>query len=607
MREPLHARLAIGFDGPEPPSEIMFMPGGEHELTASRAGRPVAVRLLVDRSAAAAMQQSLQEHLSASAQRPYFDFDHKDEGASAWPLEFLWKQTPAPGVYARVEWSKAGAEAIRGKSYRAFSPTFFDEPGRNPARVTGAPLNMGGLVNNPAFKRILPLWAKQAPTSNSKRYTMNDDPQVIDKDAEISALRAKNESLESDRRKQLADAALNAAIKRGALPPQAMAAHAKWRAEIEARPEVADLLSDLPGSPLLSSTFQKGQSTVQITREDLTHVGQGYLQAKQRSPYEAGLIYAKEFSPLLAKGERVPFERMQPIMAANSLGTLAGNLVSQRTLELVVSRRPLLRNCVTDFTNELVKFNQTVYTRVVGLAAVQNFGTAPTDSSTTDYPVQMNQHKETRFKFLPSEYLATGRNLVNEHAESLATPIGNYMVDQVATLITAAFTLANQTEAANLKDYADIVAATKLLNTTGLGDDRCAWVNADVAEALRNDELIMAHFNRDGSAYAQWKNLEGFKEVNEYPALPGNSINLIAFWFHRNALLIASRLAVDTEAFAGVNYPGRLEPVQDPISGLTITANQFVLQESLEIHTRLIILFGCARGIVTAGQKWVSA
>ena len=36
-----------------------------------------------------------------------------------------------------------------------------------------------------------------------------------------------------------------------------------------------------------------------------------------------------------------------------------------------------------------------------------------------------------------------------------------------------------------------------------------------------------------------------------------------------------------------------------------LTANEFVLRESLEIHTRLIVLFGCARGVVTAGQKYL--
>ena len=63
-----------------------------------------------------------------------------------------------------------------GISPRSFSPVFHvDAPRRNPARIVYNPeaeLNMGGLVNNPAFKNNLPLWAKDAgPSSRSKTTT----------------------------------------------------------------------------------------------------------------------------------------------------------------------------------------------------------------------------------------------------------------------------------------------------------------------------------------------------------------------------------------------------------------------------------------------------
>lgn len=690
--EALQARLAIGFaEGPEPPSEIMFMPGGEHDLTATRAGKPIAVRVLVDPNAASALQQSLQKHLAASAQRPYFDFDHEDKAASAWPLEFLWKQTPAPGVYARLEWSKAGAEAVRGKAYRAFSPTFYDDPGISddtPRRVIGAPLNMGGLVNNPAFKKILPLWAKQAseavPATEPINPNMNEleklkqqmeelqaklqqlekenrelkaaqagsetteaikakEAEIKAKDAEIAEIKGQltkaQEAITAQRKKD-ADIAVKAAVSRGAIPPQNLEIQAKWRADIEANPERAQMLEAIPSNPLIDQGFITARSSgggnggVQLTQEDIRNVLHGYIQARDAreappshligkvtpeawAARNAGLIYSKELDPLLAKGGRVPFELMdaflqkrgmEPIKAVNALGTLVGNIISQRTLALVVSKRPMLRSVVTDFSDEQARLNQVVYTRTVGLPAVNTFGAAATDTGVTDYTVTLNQHRQALFSYTAAEYNSTGRNPVAEHSNALALAIGNYMVDQVAALITAAFTLANQVEAANLKDYGDIVASTKLLNTTGLPQDgRFGWVNSDVAEALRNDELVMANFDRSGAAYASWKNIEGFEELNEFPALPGNSINLIAFLFHRNALLIASRISQDPQALIGAGYPGRLQVVTDPVTGLSVVSNQWIGQNDLAINDRLIILFGAARGLLTGGQKWVSA
>ncbi len=595
-REALQARAAIGFTaGPEPPAEIMYMPVGEHELHASRSGRPVTVRVQVDPRAATALQESLSAHLAATAQRPYFDFDHEDKAASAWPLGFTWREIPAPGVYVRLEWSQAGAEAIRGKTYRAFSPTFFDEG--NPAQVVGAPLNMGGLVNNPAFKEILPLWAKAAGPISSTNQNQNTSMT----EQEVAVLQARLKQLEQEK----AAAAVKAAVARGALPPQNETLQAKWREWCEASPEMIEALNALPGKEQLAQPITGGSSQrVEITREDTNHSLIGYLNAK--SPREKGQIYRKELDPILAKGERIPFERLAPIQAANTLGALVGNIISQRALALVYSRRPALLNVVTDFSDEQARLNQTVYTRTIGLPTVQNFGGAVSDTAVVDYPVPLNNHKEARFQFLASEYNATGRNLVAEHSEALAVAIGNHLVDSVAALITGAFTAGAVLGAG--RDYATIVAATKALNIAGVPDiDRNAWVNSDVAADFRNDELIMANFDRTGEAYARWQNVEGFREIREFPALPTNAISLVAFFFHRNALLLAARISQNPEDLVGAGYPGRIQVVTDPVTGLSVISNQWIVQDTLAINDRLIILYGAARGNLTCGYKLTSA
>src|ERR1051326_9071499 len=129
--EPILARFSVALagEGAEPPAELMVMPAGTHTIHGQRKGKHVQMTLQVDRDTAATMQAALEAHRADGKQRPFFDFDHEKKAASAWPQRFVWREKPAAGVYAAVEWSKAGADAIAGKAYRAFSPAFFPDGG----------------------------------------------------------------------------------------------------------------------------------------------------------------------------------------------------------------------------------------------------------------------------------------------------------------------------------------------------------------------------------------------------------------------------------------------------------------------------------------------
>jgi len=146
--------------------QIMFMPGGIHDIHCSRGDEPVTVRVLVDRETATTVQRQLELLCQQSRQRPFFDFDHEGGPASFWPAEFVWRERPQPGVYALGEWSEAGRRAIEAGTYRAFSPTFFVDEVRAPiARVICDPHMsdcMGGLVNSPAFRDIRPIYPSEA-------------------------------------------------------------------------------------------------------------------------------------------------------------------------------------------------------------------------------------------------------------------------------------------------------------------------------------------------------------------------------------------------------------------------------------------------------------
>ena len=618
------------------PEWIMWMPGGRHTITGSKNGRPITVEMEIGPEDAARMQRALQAHL-ARRHKPFFDFAHEGKGASAWPLEFAWRETPEPGIWARVEWSEAGRQAVAGRVYRAFSPMFFESSDR-PARVEGAPLNMGGLVNNPAFAQIAPLWASAGPTTPTMTMNATDKVELAALQARIAELEAQNaelkaraESPEREEALRAAQAELEAAkaqldnlkaelaararrdaetivasaVARGAIAAKDEVAQKRWIELIVADPKNAELLNKLPGKPALTAGRMTPQgSGIQVLKPDVCDALRGYIAAA--NPTERGLIYYREFKPLLDKGERIPFERY-PVEAANTLGTMIGNLIAQRILDLVYSRRPMLANVTTDFSDEPARKGQAIYTRTVAIPSAQDFGSGPQDTADTDYVVSLAHHREVHYAFTTAEYLSTNRNLVEEHAQAQAVGLGNALVDAVAALITNAFTNKSVGPASG-KDFSALTTAAKALNAAGAPDfGRSMWVNADFAEALSNDQIIMEYLDGNNrTAYGHWMNVKGFEHVWEYPALPSNGWNLIGFAFQRSALLLVTRVADNPEALIGAGYPGSITVIRDPVSGLAVLSDRWIDQGTRRINMRLDVLYGAARGVINCGFAFVS-
>jgi phage I-like protein len=124
------------------PLEIQYMPPGKYRINASRNGKPVELDVSIDAQAADKLNAFLQGELTkveaGSEDRPYFDFNHEDREASAWPTEFYWAgDDPVEGgVRAKIEWSGAGRKAVSEKTFRRFSPTFIpDDQGHSASAV----------------------------------------------------------------------------------------------------------------------------------------------------------------------------------------------------------------------------------------------------------------------------------------------------------------------------------------------------------------------------------------------------------------------------------------------------------------------------------------
>lgn len=180
MKDLIFAGFSTGIElleSGELPDNVQWMPPGTHKIHASQNGKPVTKTVRVGPNAAAAANTFLQAALAKAAKgegdKPFFDFNHDDREASAWPTEFYWggDDPLAGGVRAKIEWSKAGQDAISGKNFRRFSPAFTVA---TDGTVTGSEINMGGFVNRAAFQRIQAMWAKGEPHQEPKGTEMKE-------------------------------------------------------------------------------------------------------------------------------------------------------------------------------------------------------------------------------------------------------------------------------------------------------------------------------------------------------------------------------------------------------------------------------------------------
>ena len=176
------------------PTDIQYMPPGTHRINASRAGEPVALEISVDAATAETLDAFLQNQLTKATEgnddRPFFDFNHEDREAAAWPTEFYWAgdDLKTGGVRAKVDWSGAGEKAVQEKTFRRFSPTFIPD---KEGKVISSETNMGGLVNRAAFKSIQPLFAKQS-TNKSAAADSKSSMKITNTLHELNLIAAKD-------------------------------------------------------------------------------------------------------------------------------------------------------------------------------------------------------------------------------------------------------------------------------------------------------------------------------------------------------------------------------------------------------------------------------
>lgn len=295
------ATIAIGAGIPE---DIQWMPPGRHTITPFVDGEAKEMEIVVDAELGATVEDQFRR-LKASATAgqadlPYLDFGHQDGAAAAHVDSLYWggDDPKTGGIRAKVVWTKAGRDALEGRCFRRFSPSWFSDP--KTGEFVGVGENLGGLVNRAAFRTIQPVVARRAD-QNTNASTMTEAEKLELKQlitaateplvSRLTALETKAASAtqpagqQTDARlgdidtrlkqieaatKQTTVAAAKAAVavhaRRGAIPPQDAETVAFWEAQYQADPAKTEaVMAKLPANPVLAGQYTTASAGAQTT------------------------------------------------------------------------------------------------------------------------------------------------------------------------------------------------------------------------------------------------------------------------------------------------------------------------------------------------------
>ena len=311
----------------ELPEEIQYLPPGTHSITATKNGKPAELTLEVDAKTADLLQYSFKRITENDKEQIFIDFNHDDGEASGWITGFYWAgaDPEGGGVRAKVEWTAAGQEALQGRNFRKFSPTFTLN---SKGEIEGTTLNAGGLVNRPAFKDITPIVASdgeyQKTDSNmaeiieekkkeevvsqddsKKKEEVTAQEKLAEVKKENETLKAKIKALEDDKEKEqevAAQAAVDKATEDGRIPPKDEKVKAKWVSILSSDPSNILALNALPVNPAFQRVVQakrqedgsigtNGEAQMRAAKEYQAKNGSSFEQAWEATRYERPQLF----------------------------------------------------------------------------------------------------------------------------------------------------------------------------------------------------------------------------------------------------------------------------------------------------------------------------
>lgn len=301
---------------------------------------------------------------------------------------------------------------------------------------------------------------------------------------------------------------------------------------------------------------------------------------------------------------------------ANNLGTLSATIIAQRSLQILKIAFPVLSTISTDFSDQPLKFGQSVKTRLTTVGTTQDYDTTngyvAGDQTLTDVAVTINKHKHYSYAFNDQEISGSQINLLDQFAAPAAYSLGKKIVDDLYALILAAgFTNTPVTQSIATTTRTTLINMGQAQNALGIPKmGRFFLLSPAAYGALAGDTTIVANLynqaNADAIESGILPNVHGYKLI-EADNLPSTG-NMSGFAAIPDALAMASRLPDDPATFSpGLPIPGSITTVKDPDTGLALQVRDFYDMRLGKHQVTYTLMYGMSIGNPTAGTLLVTA
>ncbi len=292
---------------------------------------------------------------------------------------------------------------------------------------------------------------------------------------------------------------------------------------------------------------------------------------------------------------------------ANTLGTANGAIIARRALTTLLEQFPFLQQITTDFSNEPVLFNQTVYTKLPSAVSAIDYNTTTgyvsADVTQVDVPVTLNKHKHVTYGMNDAERSSTPTNLIERFAGNAAQALGLQLMNDLFALLTLANYGNSSVITVAAMNRAKLVGVAKKLTGRKVPQvGRFAVLQSDYYESLMNDAVLVnnAGSPADTVRSGHLGNVAGFS-VSEYYQLPQNAQSLAGFAGSAEGLILATRVPAEPQNVD--QLPGSIEIVTEPNTGLSLQVRHWYDFALGRENVTFTLMYGVAVGNAAAIER----
>jgi hypothetical protein len=292
--------------------------------------------------------------------------------------------------------------------------------------------------------------------------------------------------------------------------------------------------------------------------------------------------------------------------------TLSATKILQLTLESFRLKLPMIKALSTDFGSDALKLNETVIAHIPTLPSISTWdnttgyanGAQTARSLMVDVPVVVDAHKFVTLQWKHINNIADQKDSVAQMVSNAAYVLGKAMLDSILAKFLAANVSRAETIAVADVDRETLKNARKKMNLAGAASEgRVILGNSDFIGALGDDPLIASKDfsgqQTEANAYAHYRNIEGFRDIWEYPDFPDNSEDLMGIGFEPRAVALRTGIpdhTFDLASQLGVPELGSHEIMSDPETGFTLLAINWQAANTFDLNLTLAAVWGSAVG-----------